>query len=57
MADRKERLQSILKKNPFAHLGDAVYEILYQSVIHLEISADDVLSETALANSPCPSRL
>ncbi len=56
MADRKERLQSILKKNPFAHLGDAVYEILYQSVIHLEISADDVLSETALAKELDVSR-
>ena len=36
MADLKERLKSITDGNPFAHLGDAVYETLYRSIIRLE---------------------
>ncbi len=56
MADRRERLNRILKENPFAHLGDAVYDILYRSVIHLEIPADALLSETALAKELDVSR-
>ncbi len=47
--DMKEKLQEILEQNPFAHLGDALYTVLYQGIIRMEISADDVLSETALA--------
>ncbi len=49
MADLKERLKSITDGNPFAHLGDAVYETLYRSIIRLEIPAEASLSETALA--------
>ncbi len=47
--NRKERFRAITEQNPFAHLGDAVYEILYQSIIHLEIPTDATLSDTALA--------
>lgn len=38
-----------MEQNPFAHLGDAVYGILYQSIIRLEIPAEAMLSETALS--------
>ena len=49
--NRKEQLREITEQNPFAHLGDAVYEILYQGIIHLEIPTDATLSDTALAKA------
>ena len=54
--DRKAQLCRMLEENPFTHLGDAVYEILYQSVIRLEIPADAALSDTALARELDVSR-
>ena len=54
--DRKEQLRGMLEENPFTHLGDAVYEILYQSVIRLEIPAEAALSDTALARELDVSR-
>lgn len=56
MPDLKERLKSITDGNPFVHLGDAVYETLYRSIIRLEIPAEASLSETALAKELDVSR-
>ena len=38
-----------MEQNPFTHLGDAVYAILYQGIIHMDIPADAALSDTALS--------
>ena len=45
----KEKLDMILDENPFTHLGDAVYSLLYKSIIRMDISDDEILSDTALA--------
>ena len=45
----KEKLDIIMSENPFTHLGDAVYSLLYKSIIRMDIPDDELLSDTALA--------
>lgn len=45
----KAALDTIMKQNPFARLGDSVYQILYEAIIELKLTPETVLSETALA--------
>lgn len=45
---RKE-LEKMQERNPFTHLGDAVYTLLYRAIIRMDIAADEVLSDTDLA--------
>lgn len=45
----KEELDMIMSENPFTHLGDAVYSLLYKSIIRMDITDDEPLSDTALA--------
>ena len=54
--NRKDRLREIMEQNPFTHLGDAVYAILYQGIIRMDIPADAALSDTALAKELAVSR-
>ncbi len=52
----KEKLDMIMSENPFTHLGDAVYFLLYQSIIRMDIPDDEFLSDTALAKELSISR-
>ena len=45
----KAALDTIMKQNPFARLGDSVYQILYEAIIALRLTPGTVFSETALA--------
>lgn len=45
----REQLKIIMETNPFKSLNDAVYELLFQGIIHLTITPGSVLSETSLA--------
>lgn len=47
--DIKEKLDTIISDNPFTHLGEAVYSLLYKSIIRMEIPDDELISDTALA--------
>ena len=42
----KEKLDKIMNENPFTHLGDAVYSLLYKSIIRMDIPDDELLSDT-----------
>ncbi len=52
----KAALDTIMKQNPFARLGDSVHQILYDAIIELHLKPGTVLSETALAKELCISR-
>lgn len=54
--DMKAQLRKIMEQNPFTHLGDAVYSILYQGIIHMDIPADAALSDTVLSKELAVSR-
>ena len=45
----KDALDTRIQQNPFAHLGDSVYQVLYEAIIELELTPGTVLSETGLA--------
>ncbi len=45
----KDALETLMQQNPFARLGDAVYQVLYEAIIELNIPPGTVLSETRLA--------
>ncbi len=45
----KDALDARMKQNPFARLGDSVYQVLYEAIIELRLTPGTVLSETALA--------
>ncbi|MBR2596420.1 MAG: GntR family transcriptional regulator [Solobacterium sp.] len=47
--DIRKELEKIQEHNPFTHLGDAVYTLLYRAIIRMDVSADEVLSDTDLA--------
>lgn len=46
---RKDAFDTIIQRDPFVRLGDAVYQVLYGSIISLDLEPGTVLSETALA--------
>ena len=45
----KDALDARMGQNPFARLGDSVYQVLYEAIIELRLTPGTVLSETALA--------
>lgn len=45
----KNTLDTLMRQNPFARLGDCVYQVLYEAIIELDLPPGTVLSETALA--------
>lgn len=45
----KNTLDTLMQQNPFARLGDCVYQALYEAIIELDLPPGTVLSETALA--------
>ncbi len=45
----KTALDTLIQQNPFARLGDSVYQILYEAIIELNLTPGTVLSETGLA--------
>lgn len=45
----KKALDRIMQQNPFARLGDSVYQVLYEAIIELQLPPATILSETALA--------
>ena len=45
----KEKLDIITSSNPFTHLGDAVYLLLYKCIIRMDIPENEILSDTTLA--------
>lgn len=45
----KDTFDKAMSENPFTHLGDAVYSLLYKSIIRMDIPDDELLSDTALA--------
>ncbi len=45
----KDTFDKAMSENPFIHLGDAVYSLLYKSIIGMDIPDDELLSDTALA--------
>ncbi len=45
----KESLDTLMQQNPFARLGDSVYQVLYEAIIELNLTPGTVLSETGLA--------
>ena len=45
----KDILDTRMQQNPFARLGDSVYQILYEAIIKLNLTPGAVLSETTLA--------
>lgn len=47
--DIRKELEKMQERNPFTHLGDAVYTLLYRAIIRMDVSADEVLSDTDLA--------
>ena len=52
----KDRFDKTMSENPFTHLGDAVYSLLYKSIIRMDIPDDELLSDTALAKELDVSR-
>ncbi|MBR2707788.1 MAG: GntR family transcriptional regulator [Mogibacterium sp.] len=52
----KVKFDRTMSENPFTHLGDAVYSLLYKSIIRMDIPDDDLLSDTALAKELDVSR-
>ena len=52
---RKE-IEKALKHNPFMHLQDAVYEVLYDKIIRLELEPGSVLAEARIAKELESSR-
>ena len=47
----KDAFDKAMSENPFTHLGDAVYSLLYKSIIRMDIPDDELISDTALAKS------
>ena len=45
----KAELKKEFEENPFLNLNDAVFRLLYRSIIHLQLKPGSALSETALA--------
>ena len=45
----KDTFDKAMSENPFTHFGDAVYSLLYKSIIRMDIPDDEVVSDTALA--------
>lgn len=45
----KDAFDMIIKQNPFARLGDSVYQVLYEAIIGLNLTPGKPLSETVLA--------
>lgn len=45
----KDTFDKAMRENPFTHLGDAVYSLLYKSIIRMDIPDDELISDTALA--------
>jgi DNA-binding GntR family transcriptional regulator len=45
----KDTFDKAMSENPFTHLGDAVYSLLYKSIIRMDIPDDELISDTALA--------
>lgn len=52
----KKEIEGMLEKNPFIHLQDAVYELLYEKIIRLEYEPGTVLAEVRLAKELDSSR-
>lgn len=52
----KTALDEIMEQNPFARIGDSVYQILYDAIVGLSLMPGTVLSETALAKELNVSR-
>ncbi|MBQ3272745.1 MAG: GntR family transcriptional regulator [Solobacterium sp.] len=49
MWDIRKELEQMQEHNPFTHLGDAVYTLLYKGIIRMDIAEDELLSDTVLA--------
>ena len=41
----KDRFDKTMSENPFTHLGDAVYSLLYKSIIRMDIPDDEAYYE------------
>ena len=52
----KAALDAIMEQNPFARIGDSVYQVLYEAIVGLSLTPGTVLSETALAKELNVSR-
>jgi DNA-binding GntR family transcriptional regulator len=52
----KAALDAIMEQNPFARIGDSVYQVLYEAIVGLSLTPGTVLSETALAKELDVSR-
>lgn len=52
----KAALDAIMEQNPFARIGDSVYQVLYEAIVGLSLTPGTVLTETALAKELNVSR-
>ena len=52
----RDALDTIMQQNPFARLGDSVYQVLYEAIVGLTLVPGTSLSETALAKKLNVSR-